>query len=252
MTLPDTFLARPMAHRGLHDLAQGRAENSRAGFEAAIAAGYGIELDVQISRDGVPVVFHDYDLDRLTAQTGLVRDLTVAELAKIPLTGSTDTIEPLHAVLERIGDRTPVLVEIKDQTIYPGGDAVALDQIVGRVVKQAVESHGLQAAIMSFKPDYTAALSWLGDTIPRGLVGKVFDDPKRTQDQNAALTDYAMFDASGACFISHSQASLASAPVARLKAQGVPVFTWTIRSAEEERAARDIADNITFEGYLPG
>lgn len=249
--LPEDFLTAPVAHRGYHDLGAGRAENSRSAFEAAIAAGFGIELDVQMSRDGVPMVFHDRSLDRLTATRGPVREKSSEELRGIPLTGGEDTIERLDTVLERIGDRAPVLVEIKEQGVQAGADNAALDQVTGRVVKNAVEDHGCRAAIMSFNPDYIAALSWLGPQIPRGLIGMAFDEPGLSAEQNAALSEYAAFERSGSSFVSHDLASLDSPAVARLKAKGVPVLTWTVRSPGEEAAARLTADNITFEDYDP-
>ena len=86
--LPPSFLARPIAHRGLHDRTVGVIENSPAAFAAAIAAGYGIELDLQLSRDGVAMVFHDDSLDRLTGENGPVRDRDAAALGRIALTGS--------------------------------------------------------------------------------------------------------------------------------------------------------------------
>src|SRR4051812_40726647 len=82
--------ARPFAHRGLHG--NGRVENSRAAFEAAIAGGFGMELDVQLGRDGEAMVFHDYQLDRLTEATGDVADLTVAELGATRLRGTDEAI----------------------------------------------------------------------------------------------------------------------------------------------------------------
>lgn len=251
MTLPKAFLDRPFAHRGYHDASQGRVENARAAFDAAIKAGFGIELDVQMSRDGIPVVFHDHTLDRLTALKGPVRDRSAEELMGIPLAGGPDVIERLDVILEHIGGRAPVLVEIKDQTGHGGADIAALDQVTGWVVQNAVKDHGVTAAVMSFNPAYVAALSWLDPAIPRGLVGMVFDEPDLDPEMNAALSDYANFDRSGASFISHDRASLDAPSVARLKAKGVPVFTWTVRSAQEERAARKVADNITFEGYDP-
>ena len=250
--LPRAFLDTPIAHRGFHDRSAGRVENSRSAFEAAIEAGFGIELDVQMSRDGKPVVFHDATLDRLTAFSGPVRERSAQELSGIPLTGGEDTIERLDVVLERIGDRAPVLIEIKDQTGLPGTDIAALDQVTGWVVRNAVEAHGSRAALMSFNPSYISALSWLGPEIPRGLIGMEFDEPHLSDQENAALTDYAEFESSGSSFISHDRKSLDAPAVARLKAKGVPVLTWTIRSPAEEAAARRIADNITFEGYTPG
>src|SRR3954469_23544234 len=86
----DLLGARPFAHRGLHGA--GRPENSRAAFEAAIAAGSGIELDVQASRDAEAMVFHDYELERLTAAQGATADLAAAELGALTLSGTRETI----------------------------------------------------------------------------------------------------------------------------------------------------------------
>ena len=113
MTLPDSFFARPIAHRALHDAAV--AENSLAAVEAAIAQGYGIEIDIQPARDGTPMVFHDYDLGRLTAQTGLITQYSAAELGEIKLTGGGGTIPTLAQVLNVVAGRVPLLIEIKDQ-----------------------------------------------------------------------------------------------------------------------------------------
>lgn len=249
--LPAAFLDTPIAHRGLHDRAAGRIENSRAAFAAAIGHGFGIELDVQMSRDGVPMVFHDATLDRLTAISGPVRERPSDALRNIPLTGGDDTIERLDTILEFIADRAPVLVEIKDQGGIEGADVTALDQATGRVVQNAVAAHGCRVAVMSFNPAYITALSWLDPAIPRGLTGMVFDEPGLTEAENAALSDYAAFESAGARFISHDRNALDAPAVARLKARGVPVLTWTVRSAAEEAEARRIADNVTFEGYDP-
>ncbi len=252
MTMDRSFFEKPIAHRGFHDVTEGRVENSRAAFEAALEMGFGIELDVQMSRDGVPVVFHDDTLDRLTPLSGPVRDKTVEELAGIPLSGGPDTIETLKDILELIGEKAPVLVEIKDQGARAGHDSASLDQVAGWVVKTAVASHNVTAAIMSFNPAYMAALSWLEPSIPRGLVGMVFDEPNLSPEVNAALTDYAAFETSGCAFVSHDRNSLETPAVARLKSKGVPIFTWTVRSPDEESEARKVADNITFESYVPG
>jgi len=93
--LPACFLTRPIAHRGLHDASCGRPENSLAAFRAAIAAGYGIELDVQMSLDGAAMVFHDYHLGRLTDQTGPIAQRRAADLAGITLSGGQDSIADL-------------------------------------------------------------------------------------------------------------------------------------------------------------
>ena len=101
------------AHRGYHDAQGARVENSPAAFAAAIDAGLGIECDVQRSRDGQAVVFHDEDLARLTGVQGRVADESAAALTQIALRGSTDRIPLLATVLAQVGGRVPLLIEVK-------------------------------------------------------------------------------------------------------------------------------------------
>ncbi len=84
MKLDHTFYNTPIAHRGLHNLAEGFPENS---LEAAISQGFAIEIDLQLSHDGIPVVFHDYKLDRVTDEVGLISDRSAAELEKYYFAG---------------------------------------------------------------------------------------------------------------------------------------------------------------------
>ena len=103
--------AQPYAHRGLHG--DGRIENSRAAFTAAIAAGHGIELDVQPAREGEAFVFHDPMLDRLTDSSGPFGLHSAHELDQIRLRGSHETIPRLSEILALVAGRVPVLIEIK-------------------------------------------------------------------------------------------------------------------------------------------
>ena len=96
--------ARPIAHRGFHDISRGLPENSLAAFEAAAAAHYAIECDLHPSADGVPVVFHDLSLERLTGDPRSVRDVTVAELGNLRLAGTSEWIPTLDELLA-LGDR---------------------------------------------------------------------------------------------------------------------------------------------------
>ncbi len=118
--LPTSFLKAPVAHRGLHDVTDGRPENSSAAIRAAIAAGYGIEIDLQLSSDGHAMVFHDYMLDRLTQDQGPVRARSAAELGKVLLAGCDEGIPDFTEVLEIVGGRVPLLVELKDAAAVAG------------------------------------------------------------------------------------------------------------------------------------
>lgn len=248
--LPQSLLARPIAHRGLHDRAAGVIENSPAAFAAAIAAGYGIELDLQLSADGVAMVFHDDSLDRLTGESGPVRDRDAAALGRIALTGSQngDRIPTLAAVLEQVAGRVPLLIELKDQSQGLGTAPPDLE----RAVAHALAGYAGDVAVMSFNPAMMAAMADLVPGLPRGITSCGFDPvewPALAPETCATLREIGSFDAVGAAFISHDWRDLDSPAVTALKARGVPILCWTVKSAEVEQIARRIADQITFEGY---
>lgn len=246
--LPDAFLKAPIAHRALHDLAAGRPENSPAAIQAACLAGYGIEIDLQLSADGQAMVFHDYDLKRLTAETGPVRQRNAAALGQIRLNGGHDTIPTLRQVLDLVAGRVPLLIEIKDQDGAMGANVGALEAATAR------ELHGYHGpvAVMSFNPHAMIAMAGLAPDIPRGLTTCDYtaeDWPLLPAGTRARLRDIPDYDAAKACFISHQASDLDAARVADLKARGAAILCWTIRSAQAEAAARRIAQNVTFEGY---
>jgi len=246
--LPDAFLKAPIAHRALHDMEAGRPENSPAAIEAACAAGYGIEIDLQLSSDGQAIVFHDYDLKRLTAETGPVRQRSAAELGQITLKDGTDTIPTLTQVLAQVAGRVPLLIEIKDQDGAMGGSVGALEAATAR----ALRGYDGLVAVMSFNPHSMIAMAGLAPDIPRGVTTCDYtqeDWPLLPAGTRARLRDIPDYDAAKACFISHDASDLDAPRVADLKARGAAILCWTIRSAEAEAEARRIAQNITFEGY---
>jgi len=246
--LPRAFLGAPIAHRALHDRAQGRPENGLAAIRAAVAAGYGIEIDLQLSADGQAMVFHDYDLKRLTGETGPIRRRTAAELGGIALSGGDgETIPTFAEVLALVAGRVPLLVELKDQDGGMGPD-------VGRLETAAVTAlngYNGPVALMSFNPHSVAELARLAPGLPRGLTTSAYDPADwplsaATCDRLREIPD---FDRVGASFISHEADDLARPRVQALHQGGVPVLCWTIKSPEAEAEARRLADNVTFEGY---
>ncbi len=246
--LPRAFLQTPLAHRAYHNSALGRVENSPSAVQAALNAGYGIELDVQLSSDGQAMVFHDEDLNRLTGQTGPVNIRSAAELQAIGLVGGSDTIPSLPQILAQVAGRVPLLIEIKDQSL-------SLSETDGRLetaVATALATYIGPVAVMSFNPHCITHMRDLAPNIARGLTTASFDPtewaplPLATCTRLRAINDY---DHTGSSFISHEAADLGNPRVAELKAQGAHVLCWTICSLEAELAARCIADNVTFEGY---
>jgi glycerophosphoryl diester phosphodiesterase len=248
--LPDSFLRLPIAHRALHDRTQGRIENSPAAIRAAVEAGYAIEIDVQLSRDGVAMVFHDEELDRLTAESGPINARKAADLVGIRLKGSADTIPSLAKILHMVAGRVPLLIEIKDQTMVMG----PTDGRLETATAEALKGYAGDVALMSFNPHSVARMASLAPNLPRGITTSAYDPddwaplPVEVCDRLRGVPDY---DATGSSFISQEGRDLSRPRVAELKAQGAKILSWTIRSAHDEALVRKVADNVTFEGYLP-
>lgn len=249
-SLPPSFLGEPIVHRGLHDVKNGVQENSRPSFEAAIERGYGIELDLQLSSDGEAMVFHDYMLERLTDEVGPIQQRTSTELKQIRLSVGGERILQLSKVLDIVRGRVPLLIELKDQDGVCGPNVGRLER---RVVEVLTKYTG-DVALMSYNPHSMMMMSELAPDIPRGLTTDGFTQegwPIMPRDRAAELAKIPDFDRTGSSFISHDHRLLDTPPVTALKARGVPILCWTVRSTTQEIKARHIADNITFEGYIP-
>ncbi|OIQ29210.1 MAG: phosphodiesterase [Alphaproteobacteria bacterium MedPE-SWcel] len=248
--LPAVFLSRPITHRALHGQHDNCPENSRAAIRAAIDAGYGIEIDLQLSADGQAMVFHDDTLDRLTDQTGPTRSRSAAEFGSIALrNGDGEGIPTFAEVLDIVAGQVPLLVEIKDQDGAMGPDVGPLEA----AAVADLQGYSGPVALMSFNPHSVAEVARLAPDLPRGLTTSAFDpavwsplDAGRCNE----LRDIPDFDRVGACFISHQASDILRERVQALRASGVPVLSWTIRSPAEEAKVRQGADNVTFEGYL--
>lgn len=246
--LPAAFSALPIAHRALHDQAAGRPENSREAVRAAVEAGYGIEIDLQLSADGQPVVFHDDTLDRVTPETGDVDARSLDDLVAIPLSGGSSGIPTFAEILQIVGGRVPLLVELKDQDgrgTHPAGT-------LERAAAHAVEGYEGPLAFMSFNPAMVARMAEYAPTVPRGLTTCSYDQAPfdgLAPARKAHMKAIGDFDPTGSSFISHEAGDLARDSVQALRKRGVPVFCWTIRSPGAEAEARALADNVTFEQY---
>ena len=249
MSLPSDFIERPFAHRALHDAGAGRPENSCEAIAAAIAADYGIEIDLQLSSDGVPMVFHDYHLGRLTAADGPVTARSAAALRGITLRGGATGIPTFDEVLDLVDRKVPLLVELKDQDGAMGCTVGPLE----RAVATRLAEYAGPIAVMSFNPNSVEAIAAALPDVLRGITtGSYSADtspalPRKIRDHLRAIPDY---DRTGASFISHEAADLSRPRVAQLKADGATILCWTVRSPNEEAVARQIADQVTFEGYL--
>ncbi|AEQ51632.1 glycerophosphodiester phosphodiesterase family protein [Pelagibacterium halotolerans] len=240
---------RPIAHRGLHDRANGIIENSRSAFEAAIERGFAIECDVQLTQDGEAVVFHDNELQRLTGQDGLVSEMTAEALCVMPLTGSASGDTPIRFsdFLAGIAGQVGLVVEIKQQD-YPAQTRMLAEKILSDIA-------GYEGAI-AFKSFDPLALNVLHKKGYRGPLGIITYDYKSHADhlngtQKFVLRNTLHRAVSHFTFISCERTAL-TAPMIRLRrAFGIKVMSWTVRSKDQANAALRHADQIVFEGFDP-
>ena len=240
------FFDPPIAHRGLH--APGEAvENSLPAFEAAVVAGYGIELDVQPSADGEPMVFHDETLDRITDQSGPIAARTADELAVLSLRGGGGAKIPhLSDVLDRVACRAPLFIEIKSWRRGPG-------PVEARIAR-LLSDYGGPAAIQSFDPDIVRWFAETAPAIPRGQIATApfrrsgGDLPWLERWRRAELA-YNLLTRPD--FVSYDVRALPNPVTRRVRRKGIPLLAWTVRDRGMEARARRYADNLVFEGFIP-
>lgn len=240
----------PIAHRGLHNPKKGIVENTMPAFEAAIAKGYGIECDLRPAAGGLPVVFHDETLNRLMNGKGPVANLTAQDLKRLKYKDSDTRICSFAELLDLADGQVPLLAEVKSEWDPP--DMAFLKQIA----KQAVAYQG-PLALMSFDPAVLAALKDLAPSVPRGIVSGSFTgagwwNRKISKARGAALRDLLESRSVEPDFIAYQLSELPT-PVTRFTREvlGLPLFTWTVRTAKDRALAAKWADAMIFEGFEP-
>ncbi|HEX8240667.1 MAG TPA: glycerophosphodiester phosphodiesterase family protein [Allosphingosinicella sp.] len=200
-----------------------------------MAQGHGVELDVQLSRDGEAMVFHDYELDRLTAAQGPVAERSAAELQAVRLVGSGEPIPLLSQILESIAARAPLLIEVKS----PGR---AVGRLCAAVARSLENYHG-PVGVMSFNPEVGAWFARHAPQWPRGLV--VTEKGKRGL-RDRIERGLALWRAR-ADFLAYDIRDLPSPFAGAARRRGLPVYTWTVRSPADRARAAAHADQIIFE-----
>ena len=245
MAAPPWLTSRPIAHRGLHDVTRGIVENTPGAVAAAVASGYGIEVDLQASSDGEAMVHHDDALGRLTDGRGNLGALSAAALKRVPFRTTADRMMTLGELCDLVGGRVPLVLELKSRFDRD-------DRLVARVAG-VLASHADQVAAMSFDPRLVAGLRRAAPQIPRGVVSeRRFDHPEwraLTAWQKRGLAHLLHAPWSRPDFVAYRVDDL-PAPATRLAhGLGLRVLTWTVRTpAQRERATR-WADQMIFEGF---
>jgi glycerophosphoryl diester phosphodiesterase len=239
----DWLIARPVAHRGLHDQ-KTVIENTPSAFAAAIAGHYGIECDLQISADGEAMVYHDDALDRLTEGHGRLDATSTAELKRVAFKATGDRMITLGELCDLVAGRATLVIELKSRF---DGDR----RLVSRAASVLSGYRG-PAAVMSFDPAQIADLRAIAPQLPRGMVaekygwGEVAAAPKR------AIMFFPQMVSARPQFIAYAVRDLpALLPAVARSVLRLPLLTWAVRSADDRRKAARYADQMIFEGFRP-
>ena len=244
----DWLTARPIAHRGLHDAADGTIENTAGAVRAAIAAGYGAEVDVQVSADGEAMVHHDDVLGRLTDGEGRLDRLSAAELKRIPFRGSTERMMTLADLCDLVAGRATLLIELKSRF---DGDA----RLPARVAEVLAGYRG-PVAPMSFDPWQITQARQKTPRVACGIVAAKYR-PHPYWDLMPPWMRYGMGYLATAVvarpqFVAYSVDDLpAVAPLFARRVLGLPLLTWAVRTEAERQIAARFADQMIFEGFRP-
>ena len=249
MRAPDWLTARPVAHRGLHDRAHGIVENMPGAVNAAIAGNFAVEVDVQLSADGEAMVHHDDELGRLTDGTGALRSLTASELKQVAFKDTPERMMTLGDLCDLTAGRVPLVIEVK--SLFDG------DRKLVKRMAEVLSVYRGPAAGMSFDPDQVMALRELAPNVPRGIVAErnytAEDWPETTPAQRREMTHMRHFFRTRPHFVSYGINDLpAMAPWIAKHIFGLPLLTWTVRTPEQRDRTARYADQMTFEGFVPG
>ncbi len=240
----EDFLGVYYAHRGLHDNSGEAPENSLAAFQKAAEAGYGIEMDVQLTKDEVPVVFHDFTLKRICGKEGKVCDYTWQELKEFRLCGSRERIPRFEDVLKAVGGRTPLIIELKVERTELKTCAAA---------DAALKEYPGLYCIESFNP---LVLMWYKKHRRDVIRGQLSDGFIKSGEfkgvlyhvlQNLLLNwvtkpDFVAYN--------HKYANVLARRLCHGLYKNLAV-AWTIKSQQELEAAKKRFDLFIFESFIP-
>lgn len=242
---PAWLTARPIAHRGLHDAAAGIIENTPSAVRAAVAADYGIEVDLQITVDGEAMVFHDDALGRLTDGTARLASQTAAALKSVAFKTTTDRMITLGELCDLVASRVPLVLELKSR--FDG------DLRVAQRTAAVLASYAGPVAAMSFDPSLVHALRSLAPNLLRGIVAERHFEEALGKPPGYPLALGLLLHApwSRPQFVAYGVKDLPAPATTVARLIGCPVLTWTVRSDADLACARRYADQAIFEGIRP-
>lgn len=244
----DWIIEKPVAHRGLHNSDAGIIENTASAFAAAVAGGYAMECDVQISKDGEAMVFHDDTVDRLMEGSGRLDSFSALELMSLRMKADMERMITLGEMLRLVNGRAPIIVEIKA--------SFSDDRRLEKRVAEVIKGYAGKIAVMSFDPMSMAAMRKLAPEVCRGVVQEsVYDDPEwdmLTPARKRRLGRLLHLPWSRPDFLAWYIRDLDHrTPRLARNLLGYPMLTWTIRTPADQARAGLYADQMIFEGFVP-
>jgi glycerophosphoryl diester phosphodiesterase len=249
MRAPDWLTARPVAHRGLHDAARGVIENMPGAVQAAVAGNFSIEVDIQLTADGEAMVHHDDALGRLTEGSGALLGKSAAELRAVKFKNTAERMMSLDDLLTLVAGRVPLVIEVKSH--FDG------DRKLVKRMADVLASYSGPVVGMSFDPDQVLALRGIVPRLPRGIVAqRNYDDDywkKLTREQRDSMLYLRHAFRTEPHFVAFWVNQLpAPAPWVARNIFGCPLLAWTVRTPEQREWAARHADQMIFEGFVPG
>jgi glycerophosphoryl diester phosphodiesterase len=233
----------PDYHRGLHG--EGAIENTASAFAAAVAAGYGMGTDLQVSADGEAMVHHDEALGRLTEGSGKLAEMSAAAIRQARFKGSADRILTLGELCELVAGRATLLLELKSRF---DGD----DRLLRRTAAVLAGYRG-PVAVMSFDPGIVEMARRIAPGLTRGIVAqRHYDDwPALPKAHARSMAHLLHVPRSRPQFVAYRVQDLPTLSTAALRLVNLPLLTWTVRTEDDRRRAARYADQIIFEGWRP-
>lgn len=238
------FEKKFFAHRGLHDNESDAPENSLAAFQKAVDAGFGIELDVHVTKDHIPVVFHDFKLGRICGVDGVIEDHTYEELQAYTLCNSGERIPRFSDVLTLVDGKVPLIVEIKSETT---------DMTSCTYIDEELKRYKGRYCIESFNP---MVLFWYRRHRSEVIRGQLSSDFKKECDYKGVLyfvIQHLLFNGiAKPDFVAYNQ-KFENEPGRKLCRYlfKLPMAAWTVKSQEELELAKKEFDVFIFDSFVP-
>jgi glycerophosphoryl diester phosphodiesterase len=248
MRAPDWLIARPIAHRGLHDLAAGIVENMPAAMHAAIAGRYAIETDVQLTADCEAMVHHDDRLGRLNDGDASLLDMTSTQLKQVTFKATAERMITLGELCDLVDGRVPLVIELKS---HFDNDT----RLVTRVADVLATYRG-PVAVMSFDPAMLTTLRAIAPKLVRGIVAERHYTnaywSKLSDAQRRDMTNLRHALRTQPHFVSYNINDLPSAaPWIARHLFGCALICWTVRTQAQRDASLVHSQQMTFEGFRP-